>query len=155
MSNVSHWKKLLTFLFYFFNFPLLLCVGILQVGAVCASDYADYVLLSRETSYLRLVAWLRKKNAFKVVNTAVEEVFSISFAVCFNTKRHNYRSLQKCQSVKHNWSLVYVFPLRVYMSSDITLNSPRKSLQMPSLLSDLPSWIKYRIFRKNNLKVIS
>lgn len=60
MSNVSHWKKLLTFPFYCFNFPLLLYTGILQVGAACASDYA--VLHSRETSYLRLVAWLRKKH---------------------------------------------------------------------------------------------
>lgn len=76
VSNVSHRKKLLTFPFYFFNFSLLLSVGILQVGAVYASDYA--VLHSRETSYLRLVAWLRKKNTFKVVNTAVEEIFSIS-----------------------------------------------------------------------------
>lgn len=80
VSNVSHWRKLLTFPVYFFNFPLLLCVGILQVGAVCASAYA--VLHSRETSYLRLVAWLRKKkkktNTFKIVNTAVEEIFSIS-----------------------------------------------------------------------------
>lgn len=119
VSNVSHWRKLLTFPFYFFNFPLLLCVGILQVGAVYASAYA--VLHSRETSYLRLVAWLRKKppHILDCKHSCGRNIFHF-LAVCFNVlKRHNYRSLQKYCSVKYNSSLVYVFLLYVYMSSGV------------------------------------
>lgn len=71
LTGKSYW--LFHFIALIFHYS---CVGILQVYAVCASDYA--VLHSRETSYLRLVAWFREKNTFKVVNTAVEEVFSIS-----------------------------------------------------------------------------